>query len=157
MYLKMIFVNNLEQITKHLWFKFDTVPTKSAETCLFSESGLESSWMQPVGELYLKCDLIFYKNGVVPFWNVFLVHASQKFAFLTLRKWKMTFSCYKVENFLRQHCLPRKDVYVRTVWAQSDKIFHECGHNIGHLAWKPWNLVCDSSVWEHFLKIFAIF
>ena len=58
-YLKIIFIKNQEQITKHLLFKFGRVPTKSAETCLFSESWVESSWIQPVGELYLKSDLIF--------------------------------------------------------------------------------------------------
>ena len=55
----------------------------------------------------------------------------KKTPFPALRKWKMTFSCYKVENFLRQHCLPRKDVYVCTIWVHSDKLFHRYGHNIG--------------------------
>ena len=57
---------------------------------------------------------------------------------------------------LRKHCLTRKDVYVCIIWAHSDKLFHGSGHNIGHLAWKPRNLVCDSSVWGHFFKIIAI-
>ena len=75
---------------------------------------------------------------------------------MTPRKWKMNFSCYIVENFLRKHCLPRKDVYVWTIWPHSDKLFHGSCNNIGHLAWKSRILGRDSSVWEHFLKIHAI-
>ena len=53
--------------------------------------GWKAFEMKPIGELYLQCGLIFYKNGVVPFGNIFLVDASQKTPFLALRKWKMYF------------------------------------------------------------------
>ena len=88
-YLKMIFVKNLEQITKHLQFKFDRVPPKSAETCLFFESWLESSWMQPVGELYLKCDLIFLKMVWYHFetHSWYMLHKKLSFRHSENRKW----------------------------------------------------------------------
>ena len=33
----------------------------------------------------------------------------------------------------------------------------ETSNNIGHLAWKPWIFILDSSFWEDFFKIFALF
>ena len=135
--LKMIFGKNHEQPMKHLQFKFGTVPPKSAEIYLFAARCLESFELQPICELYLKCGLIFYKNGVVNFFNIFLVDASQKAPFLALGKWKMYFLLNKVENFLRQPCVPSQDAHVCTIQAHSEKLCRGCGHNIGHLPGKP--------------------
>ena len=77
-------------------------------------------------------------------------------AFGAFGKWKMLFSRNKVENFIRQYCLPCQDAHVCTIWAHYHKLCHHGGHNIGCLAWKPYNFILDSSFWEHFLKIFEI-
>ena len=57
----------------------------------------------------------------------------------------MNFPCKKNENFLRQHCLEFQDVPLCTIWDHLNKLCHECGHKIDHLAWKPWIFTHDSS------------
>ena len=94
---------------------------------------------------------------VVPLWNFLLVVASQNIPFFGLRKWKMTFWCDEKENFLLQHCSPFQDAHVCTIWAHYHKLCRDSSHNIGRLAWKTWNLELDSSFWEGFFEIFAIF
>ena len=39
---------------------------------------MEISQMQPIGDLYLKCVLIFLQNMLLHFFNIFLVDASKK-------------------------------------------------------------------------------
>ena len=82
---------------------------------------------------------------MVSFWKIFLVDASQKTPFRHLKKWKLIFLYNKVENFIGQHRLPCQDAHVCTIWAHYHTLCHGCGHNIGHLPWKPWNFVHDSS------------
>ena len=60
--------------------------------------GWKAFEMQPIGELYLQCGLIFYKNGMVPFCNIILVDDSQKAPFLALKKWKMDFRPTKMKT-----------------------------------------------------------
>ena len=74
-----------------------------------------------------------------------MVGPSQKNSFQALRKWKMNFSCKENENSLRQHCLEFQDAPLCTIWDHLNKLCHECGHNIDHLAWKPWIFTHDSS------------
>ena len=69
----------------------------------------------------------------------------KKTSFWTLEKWKMIFSFKENENFLRQHCLPFQYAPLCTIWEHLNKLCHECGHKIDHLAWKPWIFTHDSS------------
>jgi hypothetical protein len=48
--------------------------------------------MQPLGDLYIQCGLVFFKNWVIQFWNDFLVGSSQKdIYFLRLENKKYIF------------------------------------------------------------------
>ena len=98
MYLEMIFGKNKEQTMRQLQFKFDPLPTKSAEICLFHQRWIKSFYTQPLGQLWIKYGLVFYKNDLVQFCNNYLVGSSQKNLiwgtrkvendFFVQRKWK---------------------------------------------------------------------
>jgi hypothetical protein len=32
-----------------------------------------------------------------------------------------------------------------TIWSHLNKLFHDLGHDLAHLAWKPWNFIHDRS------------
>ena len=74
-----------------------------------------------------------------------MVGPSQKNSFWALRKWKMIFLPKENENFLRQYRLPFQDAPLCTRWDTLNKLCHECGHKIDHLAWKPLTFIHDSS------------
>ena len=57
----------------------------------------------------------------------------------------MVFSSKENENFLRQHCLPFQYAPLCTIGDHLNKLCHECGHKIDHLAWKPLISIRDSS------------
>ena len=57
----------------------------------------------------------------------------------------MIFPCKENENFLMQHCLECQDAPSCTIWDHLNKLCHECGHKIDHLAWKPLISTHDSS------------
>ena len=78
MYLEMIFGKNKEQTTRQLQFKFDPLPTKSAEICLFHERWIKTFYTQPFCQLCIKYGLVFYKNDLVQFCNNYLGGSSQK-------------------------------------------------------------------------------
>ena len=86
MYLEMIFVKNKEQTTRQLQFKFDPLPTESAEICLFHERWIKTFYTQPFGQLCIKYGLVFYKNDLVQFCNNYLEGPSQKNLLLGTRK-----------------------------------------------------------------------
>ena len=85
--------------------------------------------------------MIWY-NFATNIWEVF----HKKTSFWALGKWKMVFSSKENENFLRKHCLPFQYAPLCTIWDHLNKLCHECGHKIDHLAWKPWIFTLDSSV-----------
>ena len=62
-----------------------------------------------------------------------------------LGKWKMNFPCKENKNSLRQHCLEFQYAPLCTIWDHLNKLCHESGHKIDHLAWKPWIFTDDSS------------
>ena len=70
---------------------------------------------------------------------------TKKNSFWALEKWKMVFSSKENENFLRQHCLPFQYAPLCTIWDHLNKLCHQCGHKIDHLAWKPWIFTHDNS------------
>ena len=76
-----------------LQFKFDPLPTESAEICLFHERWIKTFDTQPFCQLCIKYVLIFYKNDLVQFCNKYMVGPSQKNSFRALEKWKMNFPC----------------------------------------------------------------
>ena len=86
MYLEMIFGKNKEQTMRQLQFKFDPLPTESAEICLFHQRWIKTFYTQPFGQLCIKYGLVFYKNDLVQFCNNYLVVPSQKNSFQALGK-----------------------------------------------------------------------
>ena len=153
MYLEMIFEKNKEQTIRQLQFKFDPLPAESAEICLFHKRWIKAFDTQPFGQLYIKYSLIFWKFDLFQFCNKYMVGPSQKNSFWALEKWKMKFSSKENENFLRQHCLPFQYAPLCTIWDHFNKLWHECGHKIDHLTWKPWIFTHDSSFLRTLFKI----
>ena len=84
---------------------------------------------------------MIWSNFATIIWEV--LH--KKTSFWALEKWKMVFSSKENENFLRKHCLPFQYAPLCTIWDHLNKLGHECGHKIDHLAWKPWIFRDDSS------------
>ena len=84
--------------------------------------------------------MIWYNFATI-IWEV--LH--KKTSFWGLEKWKMVFSSKENENFLRQYCLPFQYAPLCTIWYHLNKLCHECGHKIDHLAWKPLISTRDSS------------
>ena len=61
MYLEMILEKNKEQTMRQLQFKFDPLPTESAEFCLFHERWIKTFDTQPFSQLCIKYGLVFYE------------------------------------------------------------------------------------------------
>ena len=151
----MIFGKNKEQTTRQLQFKFDPLPVESAEICLFHERWIKTFYTQPFAQLCIKYVLVFYKIDLVHFTTI-IVPSQKKPSFRALEKWKMNFPCKENENFLRQHCLPFQDAPLCTIWDHLNKLCHECGHKIDHLAWKPLISTRDSSFMRTLFKIISV-
>ena len=130
---------------RQLQFKFDPLPTESAEICLFHQRWIKTFDTQPFGQLCIKYGLVFKKNDLVQFCNNYLGGPSQKNLLLGTRTMENVFSSKENENFLRQHCLPFQYAPLCTIWDHLRKICHQCGHKIDHLAWKPLISTRDSS------------
>ena len=130
---------------RELQFKFDPLPTESTEICLFQQRWIETFYTQPFGKLYIKYGLVCYKIGLVHCCNKYMVGHSRKNWFSALETWKMIFLSKENENFLTQHCLAFQYAPLCTIWDHLNKLCHECGHEIDHLAWKPWIFTHDSS------------
>ena len=91
MYLEMIFVKNKEQTMRQLQFKFDPLPTKSAEIYLFHQRWVETFDTQLFGQLCIKYILIFYKIDLIQFCNKYIVGPSQKKLILGIQKMENEF------------------------------------------------------------------
>ena len=89
MYLEMNFGKNKEQTMRQLQFKFDPLPTKSAEICLFHERWIKTFYTQTFGQLCIKYILVFEKIDLVQFCNKYMVDPSQK---------KLSSGIQKMEN-----------------------------------------------------------
>ena len=74
----MIFAKNKEQTMRQLQFKFDPLPTESAEICLFHQRWIKAFNTQPFGQLCIKHGIVFYKINLVQFCNKYMVGPSQK-------------------------------------------------------------------------------
>ena len=118
---------------------------ESVGICLFHQRWIKTFCTQPFGQFCIKYGLVFYKNDLVQFCNKYIIGPSQKNSFRVVKKWKMNFPSKENENFLKKHCLPFKDAPLCTIWDHLNKLCHECGHKIDHLAWKPWIFMHDSS------------
>ena len=77
---------------RQLQFKFDPLPTKSAEICLFHQSWIKAFDTKPFGQLYIKYGLVLLKNDLVQFCNNYLVGPSQKNLIWGTRKLDNEFS-----------------------------------------------------------------
>ena len=100
MYLEMIFGKNKEQTMRQLQFKFDPLPTESAEICLFHERWIKTFDTQPFGQLCIKYGLIFQKIDLVQFCNKYMVGPSQKKLILGTQKMEMIFCQKKMKTSL---------------------------------------------------------
>ena len=78
MYQEMIFGKNKDQTMRKLQFKFDPLPTESAEICLFHQMWIKAFDTQPLCQLCIKYGLVFYKIDLVHFCNNYFVGPSQK-------------------------------------------------------------------------------
>ena len=130
---------------RQLLFKFDPFPPESTAICLIHQRWIKSFFTQPFCQLCIIYGLVFYKIYLVQFCNKYVIGPSQKTHFGHSKKWKMNFSSKENENSLRQHCLEFQDAPLCTIWDHLNKLCHECGHKIDHLAWKPWIFTHDSS------------
>ena len=70
MYLKMFFLKHLDQVTRHLEFKFQAGPFGSAGTFHFAEKWMVSMVTHLIGGLLLKYGLLFVKNSVGAFGKI---------------------------------------------------------------------------------------
>ena len=77
---------------RQLEFKFDPLPTESAEICLFHERWIKTFDTQTFGQLCIKYRLVFYKNDLVQFYNKYMVGPSQKKLISGTRKMENQFS-----------------------------------------------------------------
>ena len=77
---------------RQLQFKFDPLPTESAEICLFHERWIKKFYTRPFCQLCIKYGLVFYKNDLVQFCNNYLVVPSQKNLLSGTRKMENGFS-----------------------------------------------------------------
>ena len=71
---------------RQLQFKFDPVPTQTAEICLFYERWIKDFHTQPFGQLCIKYVLVFQKIDLVQFCNNYLGGPSQKNLLLGTQK-----------------------------------------------------------------------
>ena len=67
-------------------FKFDPLPTESAEICLFHQRWIKAFDTQPFGQLCINYGLVFWKIYFVQFCNKYMVGPSQKIFILGTRK-----------------------------------------------------------------------
>ena len=95
---------------------------------------------------------MIWSNFATIIWEV--LH--KKTSFWALKKWKMVFSSKENENFLRKHCLPFQYAPLCTIWDHLNKLCHECGQKIDHLAWKPLISTRDTSFLRTLFKIIAV-
>ena len=130
---------------RQIQFKFDPLLAESTEICLFHQRWIKTFYTQPFCQLCIKYGLVFEKIDLVKFYKKYLVGSSQKNLFWALKKWEIVFSCKRNKNSLRQHCLEFQDAPLCTIRDHLNKLCHECGHKIDHLAWKPLISTRDSS------------
>jgi len=110
----LIFLKNGEVFLEQIFVRFFTkklilgtrkMENDYAEICLFHERWIKVFDTQPLGKLYIKYGLIFYKIDLIQFCNKYMVDPSQKNSFWAFKKWKMNFSSKENEKSLRKHCL----------------------------------------------------
>ena len=77
---------------RQLQFKFDQLPTESAEICLFHERLIKTFGTQPFSQLCIKYVLVFYKIDLVQFCNKYMVGPSEKNLISGTRKMENEFS-----------------------------------------------------------------
>ena len=95
---------------------------------------------------------MIWSNFATIIWEV--LH--KKTSFWALKKWKMVFLSKENQNSLRQYCLPFQYAPLCTIWDHLNKLCHECGHKIDHLAWQPWIFTNDTSFLRTFFKIIVV-
>jgi hypothetical protein len=100
---------------------------------------------QIVGVLCINYHILYYKILVVWFNIKNLVLPSQKNLVLIVGKYKMNFLCEEKKNTQNEHCLPSQVAHMCTIWGNLNKLCHGFGHDLTHLAWKPWNSLRGSS------------
>ena len=81
---------------RQLQFKFDPLPTKSVEICIFHERWIKTFDTQAFCQLCIKYGLVFSKNDLVQFCNKYMVSPSQK---------NLIWGTRKMEN---EFCVQRK-------------------------------------------------
>ena len=77
---------------RQVQFKFDPLPAKSAEICLFHHRRIKAFDTQLFCQLCIKYGLVFYKIDLVQFCNKYIVGPSQNKLISGTRKMENEFS-----------------------------------------------------------------
>ena len=141
---------------RQLQFKFDPLPTESAEIYLFHERWIKNFGTQPFGQLCIKYVLVFYKVDLVQFCNNYLVGSSQKTSFGALKKWKMFFRPKKMKTSLGNivcHSKMHPCSQYEILWTN-----YAMRVAIRLIIWleSHWSPHLIARFWEHFFKIIAV-
>ena len=119
---------------RQLQFKFDPLPTESAEICLFHERWIKTFYTQQFSQLCIKYVLVFYKIDLVQFCNHYLGGPSQKkppFGHSKNGKW--FFRPTKMKTSLDNIVCPK----FMSCTVQTNK---HCKHPKG----KPWHIIYNT-------------
>jgi hypothetical protein len=73
----------------------------------------------------------------------YFLHKKTQFWHLKNENW--FFLCIENENSQYELCFPSQYAHMCTIWGYLNKLFQDLGHDLAHLAWKPWNFVHDRS------------
>ena len=140
---------------RQLQFKFDLLPTESAEICLFHERWIKTFYTQPFCQLCIKYVLVFYKNDLVQFCNNYLVGSSQKTLIWGTRKmengsfvqWKWT-QINIVWNSKMHPCAQYEIIWTNYAMNVAIRLIIRLESH-----WSPHVI---ARFWEHFFKIIAV-
>ena len=142
---------------RQLQFKFDPLPTESAEICLFHERWIKTFCTQPFGQLCIKYGLVFYKNDLVQFCNNYLGGPSQKkppFGHSKNGKWffrptKMKTSLGNIVCHSNMHPCAQYEI----IWTN-----YAMNVAIRLIIWleSHWSPHVIARFWEHFFKIITV-
>jgi hypothetical protein len=122
----------------------------------FVKGGWKAWDTQLVGDLYTKWGMIFLKIGVGGAILICILCTSLKKPFWHSENRKWTFYAQKWKPPKRNIVWHPKRLTCAQYGAILNKLCYVFGHELGHLAWKPWNSVHGSLFWEGFSRIFGI-
>ena len=149
MYLEMIFGKNKKQTIRQTQFKIWPASSWFDIDLSFSREMDKSFWHPTI----LSIVQLLWPTMLEKWFGPILkqIYGRSFTKKLISGTWKMNFSYEEDEKFLNQHCLSFQHAPLCQIWDHFNKLCHEYGHEIDHVAWKPWIFTHDSSfVWTLF-------